>query len=78
VLHAVRCAGLRVPADVAVVGFDDLSFSPFLAPPLTTVRLPFDDMGRAAVAWLVKAVRGQTTEPLCELHQPELIVRESA
>lgn len=77
VLHAVRRAGLRVPDDVAVAGFDDLSFSPFLAPPLTTVRLPFDAMGRAAVAWLVAAARGQTTGPLHELYDPVLIVRES-
>ena len=78
VLHAVRRAGLRVPADVAVAGFDDLSFSPFLAPPLTTVRLPFDAMARAAVAWLVDAARGQSGEPLGRLYQPALIVRESA
>jgi DNA-binding LacI/PurR family transcriptional regulator len=76
-LHAVRAAGLRVPADVAVAGFDDLSFAPYLSPPLTSVRLPFEAMGAAAVAWLAAAVRGQASEPLRRRFPPELIVRES-
>ncbi len=78
VLHAVRRAGLRVPEDVAVVGYDDLSFAPFLAPPLTTIRLPYEAMGRAAIAWLVAAVRGQAETPLRALYHPELVIRESS
>ncbi len=78
VLHAVRRAVLRVPEDVAVVGYDDLAFAPFLAPPLTTIRLPYDAMGRQAIDWLVAAVRGQADAPLRGLYRPELVVRESA
>lgn len=77
VLHALRRAGRRVPEDVAVTGYDDLSFAPYLAPPLTSVRLPYEAMGRAAAAWLVSAARGQAEAPLRRVFQPELIVRES-
>ncbi|MBI3974158.1 MAG: substrate-binding domain-containing protein, partial [Chloroflexi bacterium] len=72
-----RRAGLRVPHDVAVVGYDDLPFAAFLEPPLTTVRLPYDAMGRAAVAWLVAAVRGRADTRLRGVYQPKLVIRES-
>jgi LacI family transcriptional regulator len=62
---------------VAVAGFDDLSYAPYLTPALTSVRLPFEAMGGVAVAWLLSAVRGQTAEPLRRRFPPELIVRES-
>ena len=78
VLHALRAAGRRVPEEVAVAGFDDLSYAPYLIPALTSVRLPFEAMGAAAVAWLLSAVRGQTAEPLRRRFPPELIVRESS
>lgn len=78
VLHTLRRAGLRVPEDIAVVGYDDLPCAPFLAPPLTTVRLPYQEMGHAAVVWLLDAVRGRAAQPLHATYQSELILRESA
>ncbi|HEX2185448.1 MAG TPA: substrate-binding domain-containing protein, partial [Chloroflexota bacterium] len=77
VLSAVHRAGRRVPEDVAVAGYDDLPFAPYLEPPLTTVRLPYEAMGRAAVSWLIGAVRGRAASRLAERYQPELVVRES-
>jgi DNA-binding LacI/PurR family transcriptional regulator len=47
-LHAARRRGLAVPDDLSVVGFDDLTWARYLHPPLTTVRQPGRDMGRAA------------------------------
>jgi LacI family transcriptional regulator len=47
-LAATREAGLRVPGDLSVIGFDDLPWSGYLAPPLTTVRQPSRDLGRQA------------------------------
>ena len=61
-----------------IAGFDDLSYAPYLTPALTSVRLPFEAMGAAAVAWLLSAVRGQTAEPLRRRFPPELIVRQSS
>lgn|GEM_PF-492713 len=56
VLEAAREAGLSVPGDVAVTGFDDLPYSRVTAPPLTTVRLPGEPLGRAAARRLAAQI----------------------
>jgi len=75
-LHACRDAGLDVPGDVSVVGFDDIPEAAHLAPPLTTVRQDFAELGRRAVAQLLRELRGEAaveSEPII----PELVVRGS-
>lgn len=67
--------GLRVPADVAVVGFDDADGSDCFWPPLTTVRQPFAEVGHAAVELLSKVIEGG--EPEHVLIAPSLLVRDS-
>lgn len=57
-LHALADAGRRVPADISVVGFDDVADSADYLPPLTTVRQDFDALGEAAVDALVAAIDG--------------------
>ena len=47
-LQAITEAGLRVPADISLVGYDDQRFAAEVVPPMTTVRLPYDDMGEMA------------------------------
>ena len=47
-LHGIHAAGLRVPEDISVVGFDDIAMSEFTVPPLTTVRLPRAELARVA------------------------------
>jgi LacI family transcriptional regulator len=54
----LRQAGLRVPEDVAVAGFDDAFFAEYLSPPLSTVRQPFHDLGVAAMENLLSALKG--------------------
>ncbi|MFI5915953.1 LacI family DNA-binding transcriptional regulator [Dactylosporangium sp. NPDC051541] len=77
VYEAVRRAGLTIPGDVSVVGFDDLNFAEWTAPPLTTVRQPLHEMGVAAARTLLRIVHGERIEsPRIEL-ATELIVRES-
>jgi DNA-binding LacI/PurR family transcriptional regulator len=77
VVRAVRRAGLKVPQDVSVVGYDDSAFMNCTDPPLTTVRQPLEAIGRAAVAMLVGQIDGipVTAEEL--LFEPELVVRGS-
>lgn len=48
-LAALREAGLSVPAGVSLVGFDDVPFATDLTPALTTVRVPYEELGRTAV-----------------------------
>ena len=45
-IHAIKAAGLRVPEDLSVVGFDDIRYADILDPPLTTVRQPAEEIGR--------------------------------
>ncbi len=58
-MRALREAGLRVPQDVSIVGFDDIEIAALLAPPLTTVYQPKYEMGQAAVEVLLRRIAGQ-------------------
>jgi len=77
-IRAVRRAGLSVPGDVSVVGFDDSAFMNCTDPPLTTVRQPIESMGKAAVALLVNQIENVAVYPEELLFEPELVVRGSA
>ena len=80
--RSARCApsagaGLAVPGDVSVVGYDDSAFMTYTDPPLTTVRQPIEAMGRAAVDRLVSQLEGRRDGPRELLFAPELVVRAS-
>ena len=77
VLHAARGLGLGVPGDLAVVGFDDIPEAAFFAPPLTTVRQDFAELGRRCVARLVASIEGGAPGAAAPV-APRLIVRDSA
>ncbi|HEY8345445.1 MAG TPA: LacI family DNA-binding transcriptional regulator [Bacillota bacterium] len=77
-LQAIAESGLKVPRDIAVVGFDDLEFSLLTNPPLTTVRQPRMEMGKKAVSILVSILAGKTEEGVKISFTPELILRRSA
>ncbi len=76
-IRAVRRAGLSVPGDVSVVGFDDSAFMNCTDPPLTTVRQPIESMGKAAVALLLNQMENVSVYPEELLFEPELVVRGS-
>ncbi|MFC4785654.1 LacI family DNA-binding transcriptional regulator [Nocardioides sp. MAHUQ-72] len=76
-VRAVREAGLEVPDDVSVIGFDDSRLTQFFDPPLTTVRQPVQTMGLAAVAALADAIEGEPSPPHEYLFRPELVLRSS-
>jgi len=74
VMDAVREAGLSVPGDVSVVGFDDIPLARRVVPGLTTVRQPIDELGRLATATLVRLMAGEDPAPVTPL-PVELVVR---
>jgi DNA-binding LacI/PurR family transcriptional regulator len=76
VLRALHKHGLKVPEDVAVIGFDDLGFAPFLNPPLTTVRAPTESVGRIATKKLFDIIENQTSDEVVIL-PTEIIFRRS-
>ena len=76
VLKALHQHGLRIPEDVAVIGFDDLGFAPFLNPPLTTVRAPTESVGRIAAERLFGLLENQPSEEVMVL-PTEIIFRRS-
>jgi len=76
ILHGLEAAGLRVPADMSVVGYDDLRFAARLSPPLTTVAQPTYQLGYAAADLLLGETQaGHTHREI--VFQPSLVVRSS-
>ncbi|WP_214105678.1 LacI family DNA-binding transcriptional regulator [Acrocarpospora catenulata] len=76
-IRAARRRGLRVPADVSVIGADDSLLMSFTDPPLTTVRQPVLAIGVAAVRALIDEIRGKGAKPAEHLFEPELVLRAS-
>ena len=75
-MHACRDAGLDVPGDISIVGFDDIPEAAHFPPPLTTVRQDFAEIGRRAVASLLAELHG-SGDHHHEKITPELVVRAS-
>ena len=75
--EAARQRGLRVPQDLSVIGFDDLPVARWVSPPLTTVRQPLAEMGRAAAQMLDELIDGLPLRMNRVELSTELIVRES-
>jgi LacI family transcriptional regulator len=76
-LLAMNQAGVRVPDDVALVGFDDTPTAQELSPQLTTVRQPVYERGAQAAELLLDLIEGVVTEPRHVLLPTQLIVRQS-
>jgi LacI family transcriptional regulator len=76
-LRAIKEAGLRVPQDIAVVGFDDMPFAAHANPPLTTVRQPIQRTGMAAAEMLIQLVQHPENPPRSIILPTELVIRAS-
>ncbi len=76
-LKALREAGLRVPEDMAIVGYDDVELAQFTDPPLTTVRQPIYELGRVAVQLLLHQLEEDVREPQRVILPTELVIRAS-
>ncbi|WP_306955195.1 LacI family DNA-binding transcriptional regulator [Streptomyces sp. B4I13] len=77
-IRALTEAGLRVPQDVSVVGFDDIPVAAFVTPPLTTVPQPFDAVAQEGLRRLVHVIENPEAPPLPASDPPaDLVVRAS-
>jgi DNA-binding LacI/PurR family transcriptional regulator len=76
-LAAVKGAGLKVPHDIALAGFNDSLFCPHTDPPLTSVRLNVTELGERAAELLINRVRNPRLEPVHVLVPCEIVRRES-
>ena len=77
VYEAARQAGIRIPEDLSVVGFDDLSFTQWAGPPMTTVRQPLVQMGAAAAELVLAVADGNPPENNRLELATTLVVRQS-
>jgi LacI family transcriptional regulator len=77
VMRELQAAGIEVPADVAVVGFDDMHLGALMAPSLTTVRQPMRLLGERACARLLQRIADPSLPPQVERLPTELVIRES-
>jgi LacI family repressor for deo operon, udp, cdd, tsx, nupC, and nupG len=75
-MRQIHASGLRVPRDISVVGFDDLSIVQFTEPPLTTIRQPMSEMGRLAMEAVLDLLGGSGSTHEIKV-RGELIVRAS-
>ncbi|MBT8226545.1 MAG: substrate-binding domain-containing protein [Dactylosporangium sp.] len=75
--EAARRAGVRIPQDLSVVGFDDLPFSQWAGPPMTTVRQPLTLMGATAARMIVSLAAGERLDQHRVELSTDLVVRQS-
>lgn len=77
VLRAAAELGLRVPDDLAVVGYDDIEFASYTNPPLTTIKQPKDEMGLATLRFLLGRIKDKQSAPQRALLPVSLVIRGS-
>ena len=76
-IRALQDSGMKVPADVSVIGFDDINAAAFNNPRLTTIRQPLANMGRMAAQCVLNRIHGREKFRKQIVVEPELVVRES-
>jgi LacI family transcriptional regulator len=77
-IRAIKQAGLRIPQDIAVVGFDDIPMADYFDPPLTTIHIPSYGLGWASGERLVRLVQGEVLDQDGMLLESELVIRSSS
>jgi DNA-binding LacI/PurR family transcriptional regulator len=75
-IYAIQESGLRIPGNIALVGYDDRDFAAWIRPALTTIRMPSYEMGQAAARLLLQQFAGEEPEDATQI-PGQLIIRES-
>jgi LacI family transcriptional regulator len=76
-ISALHTAGLQVPGDVSVMGFDDIPYAVITLPPMTTVAQPIEELGRQCIHALLERMKRPDSPPQRTVLLPHLVVRES-
>ena len=74
---ALREAGMQIPEDISLVGFDDIPWAKFADPPLTTVHLQAAELARRACLVLMDLLKGREPETKRQIIETQLVVRKS-
>lgn len=77
VMEAAAQAGLRIPQDLSIVGYDDSPATIYLKPALTTVHQPLDAIGAKAARLLMASINGEVVEDKVYMMEPELVIRQT-
>jgi LacI family transcriptional regulator len=77
VMNELTSEGIKIPDEIAVVGFDNIEFSQMVTPPLTTIQQPDYEMGILACNLLLDQLNGKTTESIEIMLKPKIVVRSS-
>jgi LacI family transcriptional regulator len=76
-IHALYEAGFKVPDDISIIGYDDIPEAEFSDPPLTTIRQPMTEIGKAATKFLIQMIEDSTVQPKTIMFDTKLIIRAS-
>jgi DNA-binding LacI/PurR family transcriptional regulator len=78
VMDQAKKEGIKIPQQLAIMGYDNIMSSALLNPPLTTVDQPFEQIGNMVFEMAVDAIEGKLTEEKHVVIEPKLVIRESA
>jgi len=76
-MQCLKQAGLRIPEDISVAGFDDINFAEYSDPPLSTIAQPAEEFGRTAVSLLIDVLQGRVTKAAKVILPFDLVIRKS-
>jgi LacI family transcriptional regulator len=76
-MRALYEAGLRVPRDISIIGFDDIDIAAFMVPGLSTVRQPIQEMGRKTAEIMYRLIAGNDCGACSMVFPHDLVIRES-
>ena len=75
-MHVLNDAGLRIPQDMAVVGFDNREIASYLQPPLTTVQLPTTEIGTIAALRIMEKINNPAVPPVRDIIHCSIVERK--
>ena len=76
-MKAIKEKGLKIPEDISVIGGNDMPIASYLDPPLTTMKIPFYEIGKSGAEMLINVLTGKKVDTTSIIMKPQLITRKS-